>query len=386
MALSPVERLNVFDPDLRAELRSNSFSKDLVRVRAPFLRFTTATDMSDVEVTPFLGSAFTRYKACKFFTLGVHGWDNKDYSAADLYGAQGRKGLVVGTTYNQSTKQQILMHTHGSEESTVWGTTIGAGTVTTAREGSNNYPPPGITSAKVERVRSGNVLKIQLEIQCHTQEQLQVLDSVCFIPGMTCILEWGTLYSTPTGTSELNTLNFKDEGIINEINNARKLSRSRFIERWCKPNKFNYDWAVANIANVKTVLQNNTYNISVTAYGMADNIMYISAYATSNPLEQSDVDAEKALIRSVAEYFKLNGPFSTHLKDNVDNTRGNIIKFYDEVNRAEQADSVPTSTDSGTSNDLGLEDSYFINFAYFIDNIFLKAGLSIHIVILNSSI
>ena len=378
MALSPVERLNVFDPDLRAELRSNSFSKDLVRIRAPFLRFTTATDMSDVETTQFLGSEFSRYRDCKFFTLGLHGWDNKDYSAADLYGAQGDKGLVVGTTYKQNTKKQILMHTHGSGESVTSGVTTSTGarstatispTIISVAEGANNYPPPGITSAKVERVRSGNVLKIQLEIQCHTQEQLQVLDSVCFIPGMTCILEWGTLYTTPTGISELNTLDFKDERIIEEINNAKKLSRSRFIEKWCKPNKFNYDWAVANIANVKTVLQNNTYNISVTAYGMADNIMYISAYATSNPLEQSDVDAEKALIRSVAEYFRLNGPFSTHLKDNVDNTRGNIIKFYDEVNRAEQPDSVPASTDSGTSNDLGLEDSYFINFAYFVDSI-----------------
>jgi len=373
MALSPVERLNVFDSDLRKELRSRSLSKNLVQVRAPFLRFTTATDMSGIEQNSalFVSDGFLNYTNCKFFTLGLHGWDNKNYSAADLYGTQATKGLIVGTTYRQSTGEQILVHSHGGIGSpiTPFGTIISS-------QSPENYPPPGITSAKVERVRSGNVVKIQLEIQCHTQEQLEVLDAMCFIPGVTCILEWGSILTTPNGSQELVTLDFRKPDVIQDIQDAKQQSRSSFIERWVKPNKFNYDFAVVNIANVKTTIQNNVYNISVTAYGKGDNILYISAYATSNPLS-GQVDTEQTVVKSISEYFRMAGPFSIFLKDNVDNVAGNIIRFYDPVNRAEASDIVPTATDSGTTNDLGLEDSYFINFTYFIDEIINRQVKSI---------
>ncbi len=374
MALNPVERLNVFDSDLRKELRSRSLSKNLVQVRAPFLRFTTATDMSDIESVPSLGQGFVDYKDCKFFTLGLHGWDNKNYSAADLYGTQAAKGLVVGTTYRQSSGQQVLVHTHGGPQRVT--TRSDGAMVITAAQSPENYPPPGITSAKVERVRSGNVLKVQLEIQCHTQEQLEVLDAMCFIAGMTCILEWGHILTTPNGIQELITLDYKKERVQEDIALARSRSRSEFIELWCKPNKFNYDFAVVKIANVKTTVQNNIYNVSLTAYGEGDNILYLSAYATSNPLS-GDINPEEAVVKSVSEYFKMAGQFSSFLKDNVDNTTGNIIRFYDPVDRAQIPNNVPTAMDSGTTNDLGLEDSYFINFAYFIDEIINGAVLRI---------
>jgi len=365
MALSSVERLNVFDSDLRKELRSRSFSKNLVQVRAPFLRFTTATDMSGIEQNSalFVSDGFSNYTNCKFFTLGLHGWDNKNYSAADLYGTQATKGLVVGTTYRHSTGEQILVYSHGG----IGSPTTPFGTVISSRS-PENYPPPGITSAKVERVRSGNVIKIELQIQCHTQEQLEVLDAMCFIPGVTCILEWGTINTTPNGLQELTTLDFRNSNVISDIQNAQDQSRSSFIERWVKPNKFNYDFAVVTLANVKTTMQNNIYNVSVTAYGKGDNILYISAYATSNPLT-GQVDIEQTVVKSISEYFRMAGPFSAFLKDNVNNSVGNIIRFYDPVDRAQIPNSIPTATDSGTTNDLGFEDSYFINFAYFIDEI-----------------
>jgi len=360
MTLNPVETLNVFDTDLRKELRSRSFSKNLVRVRTPFLRFTTATDMATIENVDSLGPEFGGYKGCRFFTLGLHGWDNKNYSAADLYGVQSNKGLIVGTTYDQQSSEQRLMYTYGGEES------------------PQNFPPPGIKSANVERLRNGNVLKFVLEIQCYTQKQLEILDSVCFIPGMTCILEWGTILTTKDTIEELTTLNFKNSQVETDIRLAIADSRSNFIEKWCKPNKFNYDFAVANIANVKTSMQNDVYNVTVVAYGRADNLLYISAYATSNPLDPSQVNVDQAVTKSVTEYFKINGPFSTHLKDNVNNNAGQILKFYDAVNRAEQPNDIPASSDSGaSSNDLGLEDSYFINFGYFVDEILNKQVTSI---------
>ena len=70
MALNPVENLNVFDPDIRQRLRERSLSKNLVRTRAPFIRFTTGTDMSDASA---LGPQFDEYQGYRFFTLGVHG-------------------------------------------------------------------------------------------------------------------------------------------------------------------------------------------------------------------------------------------------------------------------------------------------------------------------
>lgn len=385
MTLNPVEKLNVFDPRLQKELRNRSFSKNLVQVRAPFLRFTTAADMSTLEDIP--ESPTANYNGCKYFTLGLHGWDNKNYSAADLYGTKSTNGLLVGTTYNQSDGTQRLVFTHGGSQRVSYAPTpSSAGTVTgvpsnagastiTAAQSSQNFPPPGITSAKVERLRNGNVLKFTIETQCYTQEQLEMLDLICFIPGMTCILEWGTVVTTPNTTGAgLITLDFKSSQVDNHIRTAFRASRKSFMDQWCEPNKYNYDWAVANIANIKTRLENDVYKITVVAYGRADNLMYISAYATSNTLNENQIDENEEGKRAVTEYFKPNGAFSTFLKDVVDvqYDNGNVLRFYDPVDRAERPQESNTSSDTGTTNDFGLEDTYFINFGYFIDVVLNK--------------
>lgn len=374
MALNPIENLNVFDSDLRTKLRQRSLSGNLVKTRAPFLRFTTAADMSDLSDTTRngnLGPQFDEYRGCKYFTLGLHGFENIDYARSDLYGTQLNKGLVIGTTYKDG--EQRLVYTFGGGQTTIFQQ---GAVITTAQQSAKNYPPPGIISAKVERVRAGNVLKFTIETQCYTQEQLKVLDAVCFVPGMTCVLEWGTQATTPTGLEKINTkLDFKNIGVVtNNIRNAKKLSRKTFVENWCKPNNYNYDWAVAQIANIKTRLENNIYKTTVVAYGVADNILYISAYATTNPLNPTVLDRERDSISSINEYFKLNGRFSNILKQAIvtpavlpERYRNQIIRFLDEANRRELSENIPASQDTGNVNDLGYEDSYFITFDFFIN-------------------
>jgi hypothetical protein len=363
MALNPVETLNVFDEPLRKELRKRSLSKNLVRTRAPFLRFTTAANVSDLITEN--DNRFVDYSGCEFFTLGVHGYNEINYSADDLYGTQATKGLVVGTTY--TNRQQKLVHTFGGLE---------------PQDSAKNYPPPGITSAKVERLRNGNVLRFTIETQCYTQEQLEMLDALCYVPGMTCVLEWGTQFSTPTSQEKLTDLkdgaakilDFKNvDKSVNDIRDAIKISRTTFIERWCKPNNYNYDWAVANIANVKTRVENNIYKTTVVAYGRADNIMYISAYATANPINEQIREKEKDITKSVTEYFKLNGQFSKFLDSviitptNVQQEyRNQIITFRDTAERRNIINNVPTSQQTGTINDLGFENVYFITFDFFV--------------------
>ena len=368
MALNPVETLNVFSADLRDKLRKRSLSTNLVRTRAPFLRFTTAADMSGLST---LGPQFEEYANYKYFTLGMHGFENIDYARSDLYGTQLNKGLVIGTTYKDG--EQKIVYTFGGGQTTTFQQ---GAIVTTAQQSAKGYPPPGVLNAKIERLRNGNVLRFTVEVQCYTQEQLRVLDSVCFIPGMTCILEWGTQSTTPKGQEKINTkLNFKDIGsVTNSIRSAMTLSRSQFIESWCKPNEYNYDWAVANIANVKTRLENNTYKTTIIAYGKADNLLYISAYATTNPLDQAAANREKAVISSINEYFKLNGKFSNILKQVIitpskvpERYRNQIIKFSENPKPGEVVEDIPTSQDTGATNDLGFEDTYFITFDFFVN-------------------
>jgi hypothetical protein len=357
MALNPVEKLNVFDEPLRTELRKRSLSKNLVQTRAPFLRFTTAANVNDLVVGDN-EQKFDAYRGCQFFTLGVHGYNEINYSADDLYGTQAERGLVVGTTYING--QQKLVRTFGGLE---------------IRESAKNYPPPGVTSAKVERLRNGNVLRFTIETQCYTQEQLEMLDALCYVPGMTCVLEWGTQFSTPTGQKTIDTkLDFTKVGEVKTIiRTSLKLSRTDFIRSWCEPNEYNYDWAVANIANVKTRIENNIYKTTVVAYGRADNIMYISAYATANPINNAILDREKNITKSVTEYFKLNGEFSRFL-DNVitspsileDAYRKQVVTFRDGVDRKEIKNNLPTSQDTGIINDLGFESVYFITFDFFV--------------------
>lgn len=372
MALNPVETMNVFADSLSKELRKRSLSTNLVKIRTPFLRFTTAALMDDVatrmrEISAANADKFsndiTGYRGYQFFTLGVHGYEQLNYSVKDLYGTQGDNGLVIGTTYKEGV--QKLVKTFGGKV----GDTA-----------AKNYPPPGITSAKVERLRNGNVLRFTVETQCYTQEQLEMLDMICFVPGMTCILEWGTQYSTPTSQEKLKTtLDFKNisatiksvrEVLGDRQNNIPAKSRTDFIKEWCEPNQYSYDWAVANITNVKTVVQDNIYKTTIIAYGVADNLLYISAYATNNPLK-----TETNTSTSLTNYFKLNGEFSNTLRQYIATPellpnvayRNQILKFTDDYNRRQLVDVVPTSQNTGQLNDFGLEDSYFITMPFFID-------------------
>jgi hypothetical protein len=117
MALNPVETLNVFDEDLREELRKRSLSTNLIQTRTPFLRFTTAANVTDLLKSPENEEKFRDYRGCKFFTLGIHGYENINYSVNDLYGTQSQRGLVVGTTYTNG--QQRLVRTFGGLQSRV---------------------------------------------------------------------------------------------------------------------------------------------------------------------------------------------------------------------------------------------------------------------------
>lgn len=378
MALNPVEVLNVFDKDLSTELRNRSKVSNLLATRSPFLRFTTAAKMADLKDK--LGNAFAQYNGCEFFTLGLHGYQTTDYSVDDLYNTKDRRGLVVGTTYRQPNAgqvgQQILVYTHGTDS-------------------PRNFPPPGITNARVERLRSGNVLRMTIEVSCYTQDQLQLLDNVCFVPGMTCILEWGNIIQK---TSSLDTitkrLDFKD--LIKARGHIRlamnRTSRSDFINEWCKPNNFNYDWAVAHIANIKTVIEDNVYKTTIVAYGKADNLMYISAYATTNPLKPELISNSSQIIASsITEYFKQNGKFSQALRGFIDNPstipnqyKNKIIKFSNAVNQEEKAKAIGTAQNTGTINDLGYEDAYFISMDFLVH--ILNNNVNGVLAILNSAI
>ena len=398
MPRAPFEGWNVFSEELQKTLRTRRLSQNLVQTRTPFLRYTTTVQFDGYEIpgvtvpngpapTPIDGGFRTSlaqilgdvavqaayksdYDGCRFFTLGLHGWDNSKYSDADIYNSQTKSGLVVGVTYKDG--KQILVRT-------LEGETI---------ESPHAYPPPGITSVTVDRLTSGNVLKFTIETVCYTQQQLDMLDLLAFVPGMTCVLEWGNVLSTVTGTQKLKeTLDFSyPEKIKDTLNatiaanknlrtgGASSAARTEFINKWCAPNEYNYDFAIAKIANVKTEVQDNKYKTTVIAYGVADNIMYISAYATSTPTNSDASDGDNTAPTynsSIREYFAPNGTFISQLTDFASKDNIEVVKF-DEPDNAQKTAALGASS-TGTVNDLGLEDTFYITFNAFF-NFFLNNG------------
>jgi hypothetical protein len=374
MSLNPIETLNVFREDLQEELKKRSRSKELVRTRAPFIRFTTGANMADLEFK--YGNKYSEYKDYKLFTLGLHGWDNLNYSSADIYGTKANKGLVVGTTYKAG--EQKLVYTHEGQDTTLTvpntGGTLLPTVSTVSGQSNKNYPPPGITSATVERLRNGNVLRFNIQISCYTQQQLEMLDIVSFVPGMTAILDWGSVSTTVNGIQPpTKILNFKNPADIEYIRNIKKTSRTKIVDDWCKPNNFNYDFAVARIANVKTEISNNIYKVTIIAYGQADNIMYVSAYATGTPLTPESSNTIKDI--SVSQYFKLNGTFSKLLHDIItlppnDPRSLAVLQFNDPDDVKAIKNALPKSQTLNVTNDIGFEDTFFIRFDFLIDYFF----------------
>ena len=402
MPQAPFEGWNVFAPDVQLELRKRRLSQNLVQTRTPFLRYTTTVQFDGYTVPGVTSPGFrtslaqvlgdtaleaynAEYNGCRFFTLGLHGWDNSKYADSDIYNSQTKSGLIVGVTYKDG--KQVLVRT------------LERGQV----ESPHAFPPPGIESATVERLKNGNVLKFTIEAVCYTQQQLDMLDLLAFVPGMTCVLEWGNILSTPTGTQKLaKTLDFSYPDKIKQVLNdtiaenknlrtggVTSGARTQFIDTWCKPNDYNYDFAIARIANVKTELQGNKYKTTVTAYGVADNIMYISAYATSTPSNPTSPDGQNntdpAYISSIREYFAPNGSFITQLKDIVNqlippekqkDTSGQKSSFvevvkFDEPDNAQNKNSTSAASSTGPVNDLGQEETFYITFNAFI-NLFLN--------------
>ena len=365
MAYTSYEQLNVFDDSILSELNERRKSTNLVQTRTPFLRYTTTVDFGG-KTSPnltnsikYLGGnygdvTFPDYNGCKFFTLGMHGWDNKNYS--DMYNSQGNNGLIVGTTYKDG--KQTLVKTFNKN-------TISP----------NSYPPPGIESATVERLRNGNVLKMTINVVCYTQAQLDMLDVLAFAPGMDCVLEWGNIISTPSGTKSLSKiLDFSKTDTIETLKTLKtKNYRDKFIKEWCEPNNFNYDFALAQIANVKTTLENNKYKVTVIAYGPADNLMYVSAYATTVKPE-----INKTTSSTIRDYFSPNAGFLNELETADTNPLlkdGSVVKFDEKVDEAKKILDPNTAIQVGQTNDYGQERTFYIRFDKFI-NYFLNTQLA----------
>ena len=161
-----------------------------------------------------------------------------------------------------------------------------------------------------------------------------MLDVLSIVPGMDCVLEWGNVISTSnngqTGLQENKILNFASQNIVSTLKALKKKnSRSDFIKKWCEPNNFNYDFALAQIANVKTRIEDNKYKVTVIAYASADNIMYISAYATSN-----EVQIQNTVATSIHDYFAPNSNFLRELEEIItDGTKNSFfsgVTYFDE--------------------------------------------------------
>lgn len=434
MPRSPFEGFNVFDytsqNSLQQKLRERSLSDNLVEIRTPFIRYTTSVEFPTskwhaelekytqseggiagiAEAYEYLNPLnLGRYAGGKYFTLGVHGWDNS-MSNDDMYGTQANNGLIVGTTYKDG--QQILVRTNEQSEVPVDFNQPNMKTLGDKFASPISYPPPGIESATVERLRNGNVLKFTVNAVCYTRQQLDMLDMLAFSPGMTCILEWGNTISNPAGTynglQKDKVLNFRNtESITDELlflleltvggitlpekqarlqnGNTVLGSRSYVIEKWCKPNNYNYDFAVATVGNVKTELIDNKYKVTLTCYGVADNIMYISAYATNNPQSDKQTNGnDLTYVTSVREYFSPRSKFSVLLSDMVEKDP-EIVKFEESDNQSKKA-GVGAAESSGTPiNDLGQENTYYITLNKFI-NFFLNDTTNGILKIINDSV
>lgn len=394
MAFTPYERLNVFTDDVKKELDKRRKSKNLVQTRAPFLKFTTAVDFGTSNSNskpnlensmkwlggingPYKDVSLSQYDGCKFFTLGLHGWDNTKYSSENIYGVQSPDGLIVGVTYKDGNN--ILVKTPQDDAHSI--SPVG-------------YPPPGIENVKIERTKSGNVLVFNIDIVCYTKVQLDMLDTLAFIPGMDCILEWGNIISTPDGSKAPDyTLDFTRSDITDVLKQYRKkYDRQKFIDTWCAPNDFNYDFAIARISNIKTAFEDNKYKVSIVAYGQADAILHLSAYATTTEKEQAK-QKQEAESTSIHRYFSENSDFILELQSIVatkdpKHPLYDYVTFFDEpvapgiIDKATGAlkslfggTSTPgSSTSAGAVNDLGQEKTYYIRFDKFI-NYFLNQRL-----------
>jgi len=337
--------IKLINPSITDELRTRATSGASLETLFPFVRLTSAIELgSDVGIRT--KNRIT--KSGKYFSVGIHATQNHN----QLVVANGVGGVIgtpldVGTltegdgnrltNYNNpfDSIYNILNPTDGGIGPII-GTIMrpgqNGGTVSeyvraghnilTGEQATENLiaPPPGITSIDIDRKNNGQINSAQIEVVIPTLTQFEALADIFFVPGVTMILEWGSLSSTTIreltngapakNTNTLKTLPWHDLEKINKIlmkNNGFGPATLEIFQDYAYPSNGKYCFIVGKLSSFEAKMsQTGEFILTIKLIGPGEQNFAYSIYETVSAVVPEEDTTAVAAGGSVSEYFKPN--------------------------------------------------------------------------------
>jgi hypothetical protein len=337
--------IKLINPTITEELKTRATSGGSLETLFPFARLTSAIELpSDVGLKT--NNRIT--KSGKYFSVGIHATQNHNslvlpgigattadtgYNVGSLTAGDGNRLINYNNPFDSI--YNILNPIDGA-----FGPVIGTimrpgrtgGTVSEyVRAGHDAStgevaeealvtPPPGITSINIERKNNGQINSAQVEIVVPTLTQFEALADIFFVPGVTMILEWGSLSSTTIrelttatkakNTNELKTLPWHDLNKIESLlmqNSGFGPATLEIFQDYSYPSNGKYCFIIGKLASFEAKMsQTGEFVLTIKLIGPGEQNFAYSIYETVSAVVPEDEASTVAAGGSVAEYFKPN--------------------------------------------------------------------------------
>jgi len=328
--------LKLIDPKITTELSKRATSGNSVQTLMPFARLTSAIELND-EVAIRTKNRITT--PGKYFSIGLHAsqqhradgnntfldnngifnYNNPFDSVYNIFSStDADRGPIIGTIRQQSNGVVRSAYVRAKTDPSAAGQEFQLAT-------DNLYAsPPGIENITIDRKNNGQVNSAQVKISVPTLTQFEALAEIFFVPGVTMILEWGSISST--NVNDLTMLPWHD---LSQIDNTILLNSGfgpnafQIFEKYTYPSNGRYSFIVGKLASFDATLQSNgQFDINIRLVGPGEQNFAYTIYDTVSAILPDDNPSTALGGGSISQYFAANNDFDTLLSINPSNISG----------------------------------------------------------------
>jgi len=353
--------LKLTHPNITDQLRSRATSGNSIETVMPFVRLTSAIELgSDVSVRTD-GRIIT---PGKYFSIGLHSTQTH-LSGRNAFLSNGRL-----TNYNNPFESVYnIFNSTNADLGPVIGTIRQKGpfgavissyvraktdSSTTELATDNLYAsPPGVTSINIERKNNGQVNTAQVEIVIPTLSQFEALAEIFFVPGVTMILEWGSLSSRiQDNLTMLPWDNLEQVDSILMKNSGFGPTAIEIFKDFTYPSNGRYSFIIGKLASFEAKMSSSgEFILSIKLIGPGEQNFAYSIYETVSAIVTESDTTQSVAAGSIEAYFNPNGDFDTLIANPLiagKQWEKHVIKPGKTANTGKTA-----STESGTDSGAG---------------------------------
>jgi hypothetical protein len=307
--------IKLIHPTITDELKRRAKSGNSVETVMPFIRLTSAIELGADVSTKTQQRLVT---PGRYFTIGLHAtqnhsangpvletnrlsnYNNPFESVYNIFNSTNADlGPVIGTIRQYVNGNCVSQYVRAKVDPSAPGENYTLAT-------DNLYaPPPGVTSAKIDRKNNGQVNTAVVEITIPTLAQFEALAEIFFVPGVTMILEWGSLSSSVT--ENLKMLPWDNLAAIEDVlklNNWYGPTALEIFQNYTYPSKGRYSFIVGKLASFEAKMSNTgQFILTIKLIGPGEQNFAYSIYETVSAIVSEEDGAQSVGAGSIESYF-----------------------------------------------------------------------------------